>query len=75
MSMQAAILSEREVVCVPDPCITFRFSTAGVFEPARAEAVRDLHLRERRLLLAHLPASVGIGEGSRAEHPEYFELR
>jgi AraC-like DNA-binding protein len=54
MSMQAAILSEREVVCVPDPCITFRFSTAGVSEPARAEAVRDLHLRERRLLPAGL---------------------
>jgi hypothetical protein len=54
MSMQAAILSEREVVCVPDPCITFRFSTAGVSEPARAEAVRDLHLRERRVLPAGL---------------------
>jgi AraC-like DNA-binding protein len=37
---------------VPDPCVTFRFSTAGVSEPERAEAVRDLHLRERHLLPA-----------------------
>jgi hypothetical protein len=28
----------------------FRFSTASVPEPARAQAVRDLHLRERAFL-------------------------
>ena len=35
---------------VPDVCATLRFSTANVPEPARAQAVRDLHLRERALL-------------------------
>jgi AraC-like DNA-binding protein len=40
----------RGVMHVPDPCATFRFSTAGLPEPARAEAVRDLHLRERTML-------------------------
>ncbi len=35
---------------VPDPCATFRFSTAGIPEPARAEAVRDVHQRERIIL-------------------------
>ena len=35
---------------VPDVCATLRFSTAGVPEPARAQAVRDLHLRERAFL-------------------------
>jgi hypothetical protein len=35
---------------VPDVCATLRFSTADVPEPARAQAVRDLHLRERALL-------------------------
>lgn len=35
---------------MPDRCTTFRFSTAGISKPARAEAVRDLHLRERQLL-------------------------
>jgi AraC-like DNA-binding protein len=39
---------------VPDHCITFRFSTVGVSEPARAEAVRDLHQRERTILPAGL---------------------
>jgi AraC-like DNA-binding protein len=46
--------AKREVMSVPDQCITFRFSTAGVSEPARAEAVRNLHLRERPLLPAGL---------------------
>jgi hypothetical protein len=35
---------------VPDVCATLRLSTADVPEPARAQAVRDLHLRERALL-------------------------
>jgi hypothetical protein len=35
---------------VPDVCATLRFSTASVPEPARAQAVRDLHLRERAFL-------------------------
>ena len=42
--------AKREAMRVPDQCTTFRFSTAGVPAPARAEAVRDLHLRERQLL-------------------------
>src|SRR5215831_19237675 len=52
MSTRAAILmpAKREAMRVPDQCVTFRFSTAGVSKPARAEAVRDLHLRERQLL-------------------------
>jgi AraC-like DNA-binding protein len=39
---------------VPDVCATLRFSTAGVPEPARAQAVRDLHLHERTFLSAKL---------------------
>jgi hypothetical protein len=35
---------------VQDACATLRFSTADVPEPARAQAVRDLHLRERAFL-------------------------
>ncbi|HWW85564.1 MAG TPA: hypothetical protein VNZ26_18335, partial [Vicinamibacterales bacterium] len=38
------------MMLVPDVCATLRFSTADVPEPARAQAVRDLHLRERALL-------------------------
>ena len=63
----------RGVMHVPDPCATFRFSTAGLPEPARAQAVRYLHLRERtmsvgpgssrssrscRCLIAHLHVDV-----------------
>ena len=44
----------RGVMHVPDPCATFRFSTAGLPEPARAQAVRHLHLRERTILPAGL---------------------
>src|SRR5215469_15477832 len=44
----------RGVMHVLDPCATFRFSTAGLPESARAQAVRDLHLRERTLLPAGL---------------------
>jgi hypothetical protein len=43
---------KREVMRVPDGCVTFKFSTSGVAEPARAEAVRELHLRERHFLPA-----------------------
>jgi AraC-like DNA-binding protein len=39
---------------VPDICATLRFSTAGMPETARAQAVRDLHLSERPLLSAKL---------------------
>jgi AraC-like DNA-binding protein len=39
---------------VPDVCATLRFSTADVPEPARARAVRELHLHERTLLSAKL---------------------
>lgn len=42
--------TNREVMFVPDVCTTLRFSTAGIPEPARAQAVRDLHVRERTLL-------------------------
>jgi AraC-like DNA-binding protein len=35
---------------VPEVCATLRFSTAGMPELPRAQAVRDLHVRERRLL-------------------------
>jgi AraC-like DNA-binding protein len=39
---------------MPDVCATLRFSTAAVPEPARAQAVRDLHLHERTSLSAKL---------------------
>jgi AraC-like DNA-binding protein len=39
---------------VPDACATLRFSTAGMPQAARAQAVRDLHLRERAILSAKL---------------------
>jgi hypothetical protein len=42
------------VMPMPDVCATLRFSTAGMPEPARAQAVRDLHLHERTLLSATL---------------------
>jgi AraC-like DNA-binding protein len=35
---------------MPNVCATLRFSTTGVPEPARAQAVRDLHVHESRLL-------------------------
>jgi AraC-like DNA-binding protein len=44
----------REVMFVPDICATLRFSTAGMPETARAQAVRDLHLHERTLLSGKL---------------------
>jgi AraC-like DNA-binding protein len=44
----------RGVMHVPDPYATFRFSTASLPEPARAQAVRDVHLRERIMLPAGL---------------------
>ena len=37
---------------MPESCATLRFSTVGMPEPARVQAVRDLHLRERTLLPA-----------------------
>jgi AraC-like DNA-binding protein len=42
------------VMLVPDACATLRFSTHGMPEAARAEVVRDLHLRERTILSARL---------------------
>jgi AraC-like DNA-binding protein len=42
------------VKLVPDVCATFRFSTVRLPEPARAEAVRCLHERERSMLPAGL---------------------
>ena len=56
MSMKVTILmpAMRGVMHVPDPCATFRFSTAGLPEPARAQAVRYLHQRERSMLPAGL---------------------
>src|SRR5580700_5132097 len=56
MSMKVTILmpAMRGVLHVPDPCATFRFSTASLPEPARAQAVRDVHLRERAMLPAGL---------------------
>ena len=56
MSMKVTILmpAMRGVMRVPDSCATFRFSTTGLSEPARAEAVRYLHERERTILPAGL---------------------
>jgi AraC-like DNA-binding protein len=42
------------VMLVPDTCATLRFSTAGMPEERRAQAVRELHLRERPILSAKL---------------------
>ena len=55
-NVQAPILmpAMRGVMPVPDSCATFRFSTTGLSEPARAEAVRYLHQRERTILPAGL---------------------
>jgi AraC-like DNA-binding protein len=39
---------------VPDICATLRFSTVGMPEAARAQAVRELHLHERTILSAGL---------------------
>ena len=39
---------------VPDACATLRFSTHGMPEAVRAQAVRDLHLRERTFLSGKL---------------------
>src|ERR1700674_3128703 len=39
---------------VPDACATLRFSTEGMPEERRAQAVRDLHLHERTILSARL---------------------
>ncbi len=39
---------------MPDTCPTLRFSTAGMPEAARAQAVRDLHVRERTILSSKL---------------------
>jgi AraC-like DNA-binding protein len=39
---------------VPNSCATLRFSTAGMPPPARAQAVSELHLKERPLLSARL---------------------
>jgi AraC-like DNA-binding protein len=39
---------------IADVCPTLRFSTAGMPAAARAQAVRDLHLRERRILSGDL---------------------
>jgi AraC-like DNA-binding protein len=46
--------NERGVLLLPDSCATLRFSTAGMPEPARVQAVRDLHIRERTFLPAGL---------------------
>jgi AraC-like DNA-binding protein len=42
------------MMLVPDVCATLRFSTAGMPVPARAQAVRDLHLHERTFLSGKL---------------------
>src|SRR5258708_22819060 len=39
---------------VPDACATLRFSTEGMPEERRAQAVRELHLHERTILSARL---------------------
>ena len=39
---------------MPGTCATLRFSTAGMPEPARVQAVRELHLHERTLLSGRL---------------------
>jgi hypothetical protein len=56
ISVKVTILmpAMRGVMRVPDQCATFRFSTAGLPKPARAQAVRDLHQRERTILPAGL---------------------
>src|SRR5215469_14644726 len=42
------------MLVLPNVCATLRFSTAGIPEPARAQAIRDLPLNERTLLSAGL---------------------
>jgi hypothetical protein len=56
MSVEVTIVmpAMRGVMHMPDPSATFRFSTAGLPQPARAQAVRDLHQRERSVLPAGL---------------------
>jgi AraC-like DNA-binding protein len=39
---------------MPDACATLRFSTAGLPEPARIRAVRELHVSERAILSGNL---------------------
>ena len=39
---------------VPDACATLRFSTEGMPEERRAQAVRELHLHERTILSTRL---------------------
>src|ERR1700674_4444931 len=39
---------------VPDACASLRFSTNGMPEKRRAQAVRELHLHERAILSARL---------------------
>src|SRR5215471_15254476 len=52
MPARAIILerTRREEMRVSNACATLKFSTTGMPEPARALAVRDLHLRERTIL-------------------------
>jgi AraC-like DNA-binding protein len=45
---------EIAVMLVPDACAALRFSTHGLPEDRRAQAVRELHLHERRILSAKL---------------------
>jgi hypothetical protein len=47
-------LERTRVMLVPEVCATLRFSTVGMPEPARAQAVRDFHLHERTFLSAKL---------------------
>ena len=46
--------TNREVMLVLGTCVTLRFSTAGMPEPACIQAVRELHLHERTLLSGKL---------------------
>jgi AraC-like DNA-binding protein len=39
---------------IPDVCATLKFSTAGMPQATRAQAVRDLHLHERTILTSKL---------------------
>ena len=57
---------------VPDACVTLRFSTEGMPEERRAQAVRDLHLHERTILSARLEPIEPLEP--LPDHPLYVDL-
>jgi hypothetical protein len=57
---------------VPEACATLRFSTEGMPEERRAQAVRDLHLHERTILSARLEPIEPLEP--LPDHPLYVDL-